>query len=162
MRLLPELDGYLTLDVIGQNLGPLLLAISTLTALAQLVIGGSIPWWTGLTIAAMTMVRCSVAALRARDLRFIGFSLHTPINIFLLLPLKAYALCTLSNSDWLSRKVTNVPAEEEKQRVILRPNDGRGAASVGMGPTAIHTAIQKGGLAATESVSGRERSTAYK
>jgi N-acetylglucosaminyltransferase len=25
------------------------------------------------------------------------------VNVFLLLPVKAYALCTLSNSDWLSR-----------------------------------------------------------
>ncbi|MEY9463445.1 chitooligosaccharide synthase NodC [Bradyrhizobium ottawaense] len=165
LRLLPELDGYLTLDVIGQNLGPFLLAISTLAALAELVFGGSIPWWTGLTIAAMTMVRCSVAAVRARDLRFIGFSLHTPINILLLLPLKAYALCTLSNSDWLSRKVTNVPAEEEKQRVILRPNAGRGASSVGVGTTPIHKtelSHRPSSLAATESVSGRDRSTVYK
>nr|AAC80567.1 NodC [Bradyrhizobium sp. SNU001] len=130
-RLLPELDGYLTLDVIGQNLGPLLLAISSLAALAQLLIDGSIPWWTGLTIAAMTTVRCCVAALRARELRFIGFSLHTPINICLLLPLKAYALCTLSNSDWLSRKVTDMPTEEGKQPVILHPNAGRSAAGVG-------------------------------
>lgn len=130
-RLLPELDGYLTLDVIGQNLGPLLLAISSLAALAQLLIDGSIPWWTGLTIAAMTTVRCCVAALRARELRFIGFSLHTPINICLLLPLKAYALCTLSNSDWLSRKVTDIPTEEGKQPVILHPNAGRSPAGVG-------------------------------
>ncbi|MDA9420896.1 chitooligosaccharide synthase NodC [Bradyrhizobium sp. CCBAU 53380] len=164
-RLLPELDSYLTLDVIGQNLGPLLLAISSLAALAQLLIGGSIPWWTGLTITAMTMVRCSVAAVRARDWRFIGFSLHTPINIFLLLPLKAYALCTLSNSDWLSRKVTNVPADEEEQRVLLDPNAGRSAASVGGGLTPIHNvglSHLPSSLAATECVSCRDRSTAYK
>ncbi|MGY3034162.1 N-acetylglucosaminyltransferase [Bradyrhizobium sp. USDA 4354] len=165
LRLLPELDGYLTLDVIGQNLGPLLLALSSLAALAQLVIGGSVPWWTGLTIAAMTMVRCSVAALRARELRFLGFSLHTPINIFLLLPLKAYALCTLSNSDWLSRKVANVPAEGEKKSVILHPNAGRSAASVGGRPSTIRKAGFSHGpssLAATDSVCGRDRSTAYK
>ncbi|SDH45339.1 beta-1,4-N-acetylglucosaminyltransferase NodC [Bradyrhizobium sp. Rc2d] len=165
LRLLPELDGYLTLDVIGQNLGPLLLALSSLAALAQFLIGGSVPWWTGLTIAAMTMVRCSVAALRARELRFLGFSLHTPINIFLLLPLKAYALCTLSNSDWLSRKVANVPAEGEKQSVILHPNAGGSAASIG----GMSCTIRKAGfshgpssLTATESVCGRDRSTAYK
>ncbi|WFU23348.1 chitooligosaccharide synthase NodC [Bradyrhizobium sp. CB1717] len=165
LRLLPELDGYLTLDVVGQNLGPLLLALSSLAALAQLLIAGSVPWWTGLTIAAMTMVRCSVAALRARELRFLGFALHTPINIFLLLPLKAYALCTLSNSDWLSRKVANVPAEGEKQSVILHPNAGRHAASKrGMSGT-----IHKAGLSSPESsrtaaksVCGCDRSTACK
>ncbi|MET4324019.1 hypothetical protein ABIC02_007811, partial [Bradyrhizobium sp. RT5a] len=58
-----------------------------------------------------TMVRCSVAALRAGELRFLGFALHTPINIFLLLPMKAYALCTLSNSDWLSRRPPDLPGE---------------------------------------------------
>ncbi|WP_271606756.1 MULTISPECIES: chitooligosaccharide synthase NodC [unclassified Bradyrhizobium] len=165
LRLLPELDGYLTLDVVGQNLGPLLLALSSLAALAQLLIAGSVPWWTGLTLAAMTMVRCSVAALRARELRFLGFALHTPINIFLLLPLKAYALCTLSNSDWLSRKVVNVPAEGEKQSVIPHPNAGRSAASK-WGMSGI---IHKAGLSspessqtATKSVCGCDRSTACK
>jgi len=165
LRLLPELDGYLTLDVIGQNLGPLLLALSSLAALAQFLIGGSVPWWTGLTIAAMTMVRCSVAALRARELRFLGFSLHTPINIFLLLPLKAYALCTLSNSDWLSRKIANVPAEGEKQSVIPHPNAGRSPAIMGgMSGTICKAGVshRPSSLAATESVCGRDRSTAYK
>ncbi|WP_026615849.1 chitooligosaccharide synthase NodC [Ensifer aridi] len=103
LRLLPGLDRYLTLDVIGQNLAPLLLAISVLTGLAQLALTATVPWSTILMIASMTMVRCGVAAFRARQLRFLGFSLHTLVNITLLLPLKAYALCTLSNSDWLSR-----------------------------------------------------------
>lgn len=103
LRLLPGLNRFLTLDVVGQNLGPLLLALSVLTGLAQLALTGTVPWWTALLIVAMTMIRCSVVAFRARQLRFLGFSLHTFINIFLLLPLKAYALCTLSNSDWLSR-----------------------------------------------------------
>ncbi|MDH2357610.1 chitooligosaccharide synthase NodC, partial [Bradyrhizobium sp. SSUT112] len=87
-------------------------------ALAQLALTDSVPWWTGLTIVAMTMVRCSVAALRAGELRFLGFALHTPINIFLLLPMKAYALCTLSNSDWLSRKVAKSPDVDESKASI--------------------------------------------
>ncbi|MBW5436583.1 chitooligosaccharide synthase NodC [Bradyrhizobium canariense] len=115
LHLLPGLDRYLTLDVAGQNLGPLLLAISSIAALAQLALTGTVPWWTGLTIVAMTMIRCSVAALRAGELRFLGFSLHTPINIFLLLPMKAYALCTLSNSDWLSRKIAKSPDVDESK-----------------------------------------------
>ncbi|EHR00875.1 chitooligosaccharide synthase NodC [Bradyrhizobium sp. WSM471] len=115
LHLLPGLDRYLTLDVVGQNLGPLLLAISSIAALAQLALTGTVPWWTGLTIVAMTLIRCSVAALRAGELRFIGFSLHTPINIFLLLPMKAYALCTLSNSDWLSRKIAKSPDVDESK-----------------------------------------------
>ncbi|MBP1884903.1 chitooligosaccharide synthase NodC [Sinorhizobium mexicanum] len=103
LRLLPGLDRFLTLDVVGQNLGPLLLALSVLTGLAQVALTGTVPWWTVLMIVVMTGIRCSIVAFRARQLRFLGFSLHTFINIFLLLPLKAYALCTLSNSDWLSR-----------------------------------------------------------
>ncbi|MDH2348213.1 chitooligosaccharide synthase NodC, partial [Bradyrhizobium sp. SSUT77] len=63
-------------------------------------------------------VRCSVAALRAGELRFLGFALHTPINIFLLLPMKAYALCTLSNSDWLSRKVEKSSDVDESKASI--------------------------------------------
>ncbi|WP_027168883.1 chitooligosaccharide synthase NodC [Mesorhizobium sp. WSM3224] len=103
LRLLPSLDPYLTLDVVGQNLGPLLLALSVTTAIAHLVLTGEMPWWTVMMIVSMTIIHCSMSALRARQLRFLGFCLHTPINLFLLLPLKAYALCTLSNSDWLSR-----------------------------------------------------------
>lgn len=103
LPLLRGLNIYLTLDVIGQNLGPLLLSLSLLAGLAQFVTTGTVPWTACLTIAVMTFIRCSVAAFRSRQLRFLGFSLHTLINIFLLLPLKAYALCTLSNSDWLSR-----------------------------------------------------------
>ncbi|NRP75887.1 Poly-beta-1,6-N-acetyl-D-glucosamine synthase [Ensifer psoraleae] len=109
LHLLPSLNRYLTLDVLGQNLGPLLLALSVLAGLAQFALTAAVPWPTGLMIAAMTISRCSVAAFRARQLRFLGFSLHTFINVFLLLPLKAYALCTLSNSDWLSRKAANPP-----------------------------------------------------
>ncbi|RAZ85619.1 chitooligosaccharide synthase NodC [Mesorhizobium hawassense] len=109
LRLLPGLDPYLTLDVVGQNLSPLLLALAVVTGLTQLAMTGTVPWFTVLMIAAMTFVRCSLVAFRARQLRFLGFALHTFINIFLFLPLKAYALCTLSNSDWLSRKAANPP-----------------------------------------------------
>ncbi|WFU14508.1 chitooligosaccharide synthase NodC [Bradyrhizobium sp. CB3481] len=124
LRLLSGLDRYLTLDVVGQNLGPLLLALSLLTGLAQVALTATLPWWTCVMIAAMTIVRCSVAAIRARQLRFLGFSLHTLINLFLLLPVKAYALCTLSNSDWLSRKAANLPNGVEKQVVIRSPIAG--------------------------------------
>ncbi|MCC8938329.1 chitooligosaccharide synthase NodC [Bradyrhizobium sp. Arg62] len=127
LRLLPELDRYLTLDIVGQNLGPLLLALSSLTALAQLALTATVPWWVGLIIASMTVVRCSVAAFRARELRFLGFSLHTLINIFLLLPVKAYAMCTLSNSDWLSRQAAKLPNGGGKQVVIRNPVAGPNA-----------------------------------
>ncbi|MPR13416.1 chitooligosaccharide synthase NodC [Microvirga tunisiensis] len=127
LRLLPGLDHYLTLDVVGQNLGPLLLALSVLTGLAQLALTGTVPWWTGLIIATMTIIRCSVAAFRSRQLRFLGFSLHTLINLFLLLPVKAYALCTLSNSDWLSRSSpANGPNQAGEQVAIRSPIAGSG------------------------------------
>ncbi|MHC2332214.1 chitooligosaccharide synthase NodC [Bradyrhizobium sp. USDA 4454] len=163
LRLLPELDGYLTLDVVGQNLGPLLLALSALAALAELAVGGSVPWWTGLTIAAMTMVRCSVAALRAGELRFLGFSLHTPINIFLLLPLKAYALCTLSNSDWLSRTIVSAPTEGDEQAVLPVPNSASGPVATGGASSTIpkpSVPHRSSRLAVPESICGRKRSGA--
>ncbi|MBQ0819359.1 chitooligosaccharide synthase NodC [Microvirga sp. HBU67558] len=103
LRLLRSLDRYLTLDVIGQNLGPLLLAVSILMGIAQVAMAARVPWLTITLLTFMTIIRCSVAALRARQFRFLGFAAHTPINLFLILPLKAYALCTLSNSAWLSR-----------------------------------------------------------
>ncbi|MET3597608.1 N-acetylglucosaminyltransferase [Mesorhizobium shonense] len=119
LNLLPGLNRFLTLDVVGQNLGPLLLAVSVLTGLAQFLLMGTVPWWTILMIVFMTIVRCSVVALRARQLRFIGFSVHTFINVFLLIPLKAYALCTLSNSDWLSRSfAATVAVKDGKQAPV--------------------------------------------
>ncbi|WP_090811271.1 chitooligosaccharide synthase NodC [Paraburkholderia tuberum] len=127
LRLLPRLDRYLTLDVIGHNLGSLFLGLSLLAGLAQLALTATVPWWTALIIASSTMIRCSVASVRARQVRFLGFSLHTPINLFLLLPLKVYALCTLSNSDWLSRgSAGNVSNVREKQvdtpNPVTKPN----------------------------------------
>ncbi|EIM30625.1 MULTISPECIES: chitooligosaccharide synthase NodC [Microvirga] len=122
LRLLPSLDRYLTLDVVGQNLGPLLLALAVLTGLGQLALTAEVPSWTVLMIVSMIITRCSVAAFRAGQLRFLGFSLHAIINILLLLPLKAYALCTLSNSDWLSRgPAANVPNSSRKLGAIQRP-----------------------------------------
>ncbi|EJB07177.1 glycosyl transferase [Rhizobium leguminosarum bv. trifolii WSM597] len=103
LHLLPGMNWYLTLDVIGQNAGLLLLGLSLLAGLAQFALTGSVPWWVIATIGSMSLIRCAVAAYRARQIRFLAFSLHTLVNIFLLFPLKAYALCTLSNSDWLSR-----------------------------------------------------------
>ncbi|SIT43567.1 N-acetylglucosaminyltransferase [Paraburkholderia ribeironis] len=103
LRLLPRLDRYLTLDVIAQNIGSLLLAVSMLAGFLQVALTATAPWQACFVIASMTIVRCSVAAIRARELRFLGFSAHTLINLLFLLPVKAYALCTLGNSDWLSR-----------------------------------------------------------
>ncbi|TCU02919.1 chitooligosaccharide synthase NodC [Rhizobium sullae] len=122
LQLLPGLDRFLTFDVIGQNVGPLLLAVSLVTGLAEFILSATVPCWTVLMIVSMTMIRCSVVAFRARQLRFLGFALHTPINLFLLLPLKAYALCTLSNSDWLSRGFApNVPDSGRKQIAVQSP-----------------------------------------
>ncbi|KRR06493.1 chitooligosaccharide synthase NodC [Bradyrhizobium jicamae] len=155
LRLLSGLDRYLTLDVVGQNLGPLLLALSLVTGLAQLALTATVPWWTCLLIALMTIIRCSVAALRARQLRFLGFSLHTLINLFLLLPMKAYALCTLSNSDWLSRKAANIPDAGEKQVVIRTPIAGPNATGAsGLSGSIRRTDLSRGSsrLATSDSV----------
>ncbi|WP_036270597.1 chitooligosaccharide synthase NodC [Methylobacterium sp. WSM2598] len=103
LYILPRLDGYLTLDVIGQNIGLLLLTVSLIAGIAQVFSTASVPWWPSLMIVLMTIIRCCVASVRARQLRFLGFLFHMPINIFLLIPLKIYALFTISNSNWLSR-----------------------------------------------------------
>ncbi|MEX3639496.1 chitooligosaccharide synthase NodC [Paraburkholderia sp. BR14320] len=105
LRLLPRLDRYLTLDVIAQNAGSLLLAIAMLSGFLQIALTETAPWKACFVIASMSMLRCSVAAVRSRELRFLGFSAHTLVNLLFLLPVKAYALCTLSNSNWLSRGV---------------------------------------------------------
>ncbi|EJC75069.1 glycosyl transferase [Rhizobium leguminosarum bv. trifolii WSM2012] len=122
LHLLGGMNWYLTLDVVGQNAGPLLLEVSALAGIAQFVLTGSVPWWTIGTIGSFSLIRCAVAAYRSRELRFLGFSLHTLVLIFLLLPLKAYALCTLSNSDWLSRgSGVNASGAVRKQKASEAP-----------------------------------------
>ncbi|CDZ64832.1 chitooligosaccharide synthase NodC [Neorhizobium galegae] len=114
LPLLPSHNRFLTLDAIHQNIGPLLLAVSSATGITQFILTATVPGWTIIIIASMTMVRCSVAAYRARQIRFLAFSLHTLINLFMLIPLKGFALLTLSNSDWLSRgSTTDGPAIAE-------------------------------------------------
>ncbi|MFD9038961.1 chitooligosaccharide synthase NodC [Streptomyces bottropensis] len=102
MRLLPRLGRYLVLDTAGQNLEPLLLALTVLTGCAQIATG-TVPWAPILAITAESASKCGFALWRSREARFFGYALHTALNIFLLLPLKAYALCTLSDASWGSR-----------------------------------------------------------
>lgn len=160
LRLLPGLNSYLTLDVVGQNLGPLLLALSVVTGLAHFALTGTAPWWTGLMIVSMTMLRCSVVAFRARQFRFLAFSLHTFINIFLLLPLKAYALCTLSNSDWLSRSsAVDTSNNGGKQAPTQTPITGSSTAEFSLHAAPLRRlnfARDSSGLAPSGSICGDE------
>ncbi len=103
-------DRYLTLDVLGQPFRPLLLAISSIAALAQLALTDSLPGWTGLTVAATTMIRCSVAALRASELQF-SDSRCTPRSTSS--PDESLRALYLSNSDWLSRRLPHLLDENE-------------------------------------------------
>ncbi|MBP0625148.1 chitooligosaccharide synthase NodC [Cupriavidus consociatus] len=119
LRLLPRLDGYLTLDVVAQNVGALLLAVSTITGMIQLAVTNTTPWQPFLVIASMAVVRSTVAAIRARQLRFLGFAMHTVINILLLIPVKIYALFTLSNSDWLSREGALGTSKDQRKHISL-------------------------------------------
>lgn len=102
MRLLPRLGRYLVLDTVGQNLAPLLLALAVLTGCAQIATG-TVPWAPILAITAATASNCGFTLWSSREARFFGYTLNTAVGIFLLLPLKVYALCTLSDARWGSR-----------------------------------------------------------
>ncbi|WP_131785987.1 chitooligosaccharide synthase NodC [Protofrankia symbiont of Coriaria ruscifolia] len=117
IRLLPRLGRYLMLDVVGQNLAPLLLGLTVLTGFAQIAATATIPWWPILVITAVTLISCCCAAWHTRQARFFAFALHTFINIFLLLPLKAYAICTLSNANWGSRAIPAAAPGGYEERV---------------------------------------------
>ncbi|WP_310126978.1 chitooligosaccharide synthase NodC [Paraburkholderia terricola] len=123
-RLLPRLDRYITVDTIGLQLGPLLLAFSVLTAFAQIALTATIPWCAIVVLTAMTVLRCGVVAWRARQLRFLGFTVHTFVNIFMLLPVKAWALLTLDNSNWLSRTTRATAPDEHKAQMPDAAYDG--------------------------------------
>ncbi|SBW22885.1 putative membrane protein [Candidatus Protofrankia californiensis] len=68
-------------------------------------------------ITAVTLISCCCAAWHTRQARFFAFTLHTFINIFLLLPLKAYAICTLSNANWGSRAIPAAAPGGYEERV---------------------------------------------
>ncbi|RWO96561.1 chitooligosaccharide synthase NodC [Mesorhizobium sp.] len=138
--LLRGLDRYLTLDVMGENLGPLLLGIAVVTALGDLLVSHTVNWWTVLAIVTMTIIRSTVLSFRTRQLRFIGYSMHALIRIFLLIPLKAYALCTLSNSDWLSRKSVPLPNRSTKEITSAMPLAEANAAGNSGIAESLHTA----------------------
>lgn len=88
----------------------------------------------------MTIIRSTVLSFRTRQLRFIGYSMHALIRIFLLIPLKAYALCTLSNSDWLSRKSVPLPNRSTKEITSAMPLAGANAAGNSGIAESLHTA----------------------
>ncbi len=112
IKLLPRLHRYLTLDVVGQNLAPLLLSLSMITGLSLVALSATPPpWWSVAAIAGLSLLHCPYGAWRTRKMAFFAFAFHEFINVSLLLPLKIYALCTLSNTNWGSR---TIPAEQQQ------------------------------------------------
>ncbi|WP_322752898.1 chitooligosaccharide synthase NodC [Frankia sp. Cas3] len=119
IRLLPRLHRYLTLDVIGQNLASLLLLLSMITGLALVAVSAAPPpWWSVAAMAGLALLRCIYGAWRARNLAFFGFAFHEFINVGLILPLKVYALCTLSNTTWGSRALPAAQHTNATQHII--------------------------------------------
>ncbi len=106
IRILPRLDRYLTVDVIGQNLAPLLLGLSMLTGIAFVTLSmAPPPWWSVAAMTGLALLHCCYGARRTSSLAFFMFAFHGLINISMILPLKVYALCTLGNTNWGSRVI---------------------------------------------------------
>ncbi|WP_416211449.1 chitooligosaccharide synthase NodC [Frankia sp. Cas3] len=122
IRLLSRFGPYLTLDVIAQNVAPLLLGLTILTGLALVAATASIPWWSVAALTGLALANCSYGAWHNRTTTFFTFALHDFIKIGLLLPLKVYALCTLGNTNWGSR---TIPATLRPP--TLRPPTAAGA-----------------------------------
>ncbi|MEH0581036.1 chitooligosaccharide synthase NodC [Streptomyces sp. B21-108] len=139
MRLLPRLGRYLVLDAAAQNLAPLLLALTVLTGCAQIATG-TVPWAPILAVTAASASQCAFALWTSREARFFGMALHTALNIFLLLPLKVYALCTLSDSSWGSR---NLPTAAPGGRGDDLPGNPPPARAVTDALSGVHSGIPR-------------------
>lgn len=137
MRVLSRLDRYLALDLAGQNLLPMLLGLTVLTGFVHAAATADIPWRPLSAIMVSALITCYAAVWRTRQARFAAFAVHALINVFLLLPLKAYALCTLGNSSWGSRTTPPAaPGSEEHPPSVTVPAQPRMASTPGSSPSA--------------------------
>jgi N-acetylglucosaminyltransferase len=120
LRLLPGRSRFLTLDIAGQTLLPLLVAGALVAAGSDALLHPTrLPWDAG-ALTVMALASRGLAPSRASGRRFAV--LYGLLFVGLLLPVRFWALCTLFRNRWGTRTVP-----DRHQRSVLRATRGRGA-----------------------------------
>lgn len=122
VRLLPDRHRYLWLDVAARTLLPLLLGIQLGFVVTDIAVWRAHLLWSVGMAAFMVLVS---AWLTRRDSSGRFVLIYGLLYVTLLLPARFWALATLRNSEWSTRKLSNGPtAELSGQQRLLRSLHG--------------------------------------
>jgi len=95
---------YMIYDLIIQSFMPLLLLGSLAYMVYRIVFESEIYLITYLcTLIGVALLRSTYAIAMTRDVNFLYFPLYAFIHLFLLIPLRVYALFTISGKGWGTR-----------------------------------------------------------
>ncbi|WP_084540114.1 glycosyltransferase [Azorhizobium doebereinerae] len=113
LKIASSLNAYVVSEVILQTLFIFLTPITMITAIGVAVLDAKVPYYTLITFLLIELWCCAIAAAASKDLRFMFFIAHAPINYLVLGPIKVYAALTVGNSSWMSRNNRLVSADDE-------------------------------------------------
>ena len=100
-RRLTALGAYVALDAFVQSFGPALLTLSVLLAAVRtVVVGAGVLPWFGAGLLAVGLGYSAYGVWARRDPKFLGFLLYGLLHCCLLIPVRVWALCTLTDERW--------------------------------------------------------------
>jgi hyaluronan synthase len=95
---------YMAADLLCQALLPFMLVTALFTVFYQAAfLDISLLWEYGLVIAGIALLRSAYGMLRTRDPGFLLFVVYGFLHLFLLIPVRFYALATLNRTEWGTR-----------------------------------------------------------
>jgi len=95
---------YMIYDLVMQLILPFLLIIALGGMVWQsITYGPHVIWHYLLTIVVIALLRAAYGLYRTRDAGFLLFVLYGFIHLFLLMPTRLYALCTMRETGWGTR-----------------------------------------------------------
>jgi hyaluronan synthase len=95
---------YMAADLFFQTVLPFMLVTALFTVFYQAAfLDISLLWEYGLVIAGIALLRSAYGMVRTRDPGFLLFVVYGFLHLFLLIPVRFYALATLNRTDWGTR-----------------------------------------------------------
>jgi len=122
--LLGKHPAYLTLDVTARLWLPLLLPLTLVLALVAATLDSRTLLWQGGLLAGMMTIHVALCAWQTRQPRLT--LLYGVLYLALLIPIRLYALCTLSNPSWGTRRFEQGRIRRAVMNPAQRRNRGPG------------------------------------
>jgi hyaluronan synthase/N-acetylglucosaminyltransferase len=121
---------YMGLDLGLQTIMPFALLVALGLTVDAAVIDPSSLWRYGAIVAGIGFLRALYGLLRTHKLGFLLFTLYGFIHVFLLIPVRLYALATIGRQGWGTRPDAdkNEATEEETRRGIVHARSEAGRA----------------------------------